>query len=101
MSGDDTPGSSLAWRVHDLVMGLLSGTGAGLVAGVFLVTQATDNIAVIVIAVGVGAAIGLTLLVRFGRARDGVTVARVVAWVVFLLTASFMYLLIDAIRSFE
>ena len=91
----------MGWRVHDIVTGLLAGTGAGLVVGVFLVARVMDNIAVMVVSVGIGAAIGIALLVRLGQGRRGLTPARVVAWVILLLTASFMYLLIEAIRAFE
>lgn len=90
----------MGWRIHDIVMGLLAGTGAGLVVGVFLVARVMDHIAVMVVSIGIGAAIGITLLVRLGEGRPGITAPRVVAWVVLLLTTSFMYLLIDAIRDF-
>jgi hypothetical protein len=91
----------MGWRVHDVVVGLLAGTGAGLVVGVFLVARVMDSLAVMVVSVGIGAAIGITLLVRLGQGRPGITAPRVVAWVVLLLTTSFMYLLIDAIRDFN
>jgi hypothetical protein len=91
----------MGWRVHDIVVGLLAGTGAGLVVGVFLVARVMDSLAVMVVSVGIGAAIGITLLVRLGQGRSGITAPRIVAWVILLLTASFMYLLIDAIRDFN
>ncbi len=92
---------SPGWRLHDIVAGLLAGTGAGLVAAIFIVARMLDQGAVVVVCVAIGAGLGVLLVERAGRDRNGVTPVRVTAWVVVVLTVSFVGLLIQAIRNLE
>jgi len=92
---------SPGWRIHDIVAGLLAGTGAGLVAAIFVVARLLDHGAVVVVGVAIGAALGVLVVERTGRDRNGVTPVRIIAWVVVVLTVSFVGLLIQAIRNLQ
>lgn len=89
------------WWVHDVVVGLLAGFGVGAVAGLFLNRLVENSVMVLVCAV-LGAAAGITVLVKnhrdAGRFLNGVVV---VSWLLLTLSAGFLGLFIWAVLNFE
>lgn len=86
--------------IHDLTAGSLSGFTAGFVAGLFLL-RLVDHIAVPFASAFAGAVLGARLLVRHGGKRSGVTLGRVLAWVVFVLATTFLVLLYAALADLQ
>ncbi|GEM_PF-1300493 len=89
------------WRIHDIIVGLLSGFGVGTVAGLFI-NRLFDNAVVVLITAAIGAVIGIYVLIRnhqvSGRFISGVVV---VSWVLLVLSAAFIATLVWAVATFE
>lgn len=89
------------WRIHDILVGLLSGFGVGTVAGLFINRLFENNIVVLITAV-VGAVIGIYVLIRNHQDADRfISGVVVVSWVLLVLSAAFMAVLIWAVATFE
>ncbi|HEX9866753.1 MAG TPA: hypothetical protein VGC03_17445 [Acidimicrobiia bacterium] len=89
------------WRIHDVVVGFLSGFGVGTVAGLFLNRLFEENVVVLITAV-VGAVIAIYILIQNHRAaRRFLNGVVVVSWVLLVLSAGFLALLVWAVVNFE
>lgn len=95
--------TSIGWRLHDVVVGLLAGGVGGFVAGLFA-TRLVHSIFVPTALAAVGAIVGFALL-RGERARrvgrDPWGPLTIAAWVVLVLGSAFLVLLFDAIANLE
>lgn len=90
----------LGRTIHDLVVGALAGFFGGFVLGLFML-RLIDQIAVPFTVGVIGSIAGGAALERHGRTRAGITVWRVVAWVVLVLAVGFITLLVQAIEDFS
>jgi hypothetical protein len=89
------------WRVHDIVVGFLSGFGVGAVAGLYLTNVVGTNVMVPICA-AIAAALGVMVLIQNHRGAPRFMSAVVVAsWVLLVLSAGFLGLLVFAILNFE
>jgi hypothetical protein len=89
------------WRVHDIVVGFLSGFGVGTIAGLYLTNLVGTNVMVPICA-AVAAALGILILIQNHRgARRFLNAVVVASWVLLVLSAVFIGLLIFAILNFE
>jgi NADPH-dependent curcumin reductase CurA len=89
------------WRIHDVVVGLLSGFGVGTVAGLFMNRLFEENVVVLITAVA-GAVAAIYILIQNHRgSRRFVNAVVVVSWVLLMLSAGFLTLLVLAVANFE
>jgi hypothetical protein len=89
------------WRLHDVIVGLLSGFGVGTVAGLFMNRLFENNVVVLMTAI-LGAVIGIYVLIRNHQdAYRFLTAVVVVSWVLLALSAAFIGMLIWAVANFE
>ncbi|MEX1037359.1 MAG: hypothetical protein WDZ96_00720 [Acidimicrobiia bacterium] len=94
--------TSSLWLAHDLVVGLLTGTGVGAIAGLFIAARVTENNLFTLGGAIVGAIVAILLLIRSHQRNDRfLTTTVVVSWLLLVLSAAFIALLIDAIASFN
>jgi hypothetical protein len=94
-------GARVWWRVHDVIVGLLSGFGVGTVAGLFMNRLFENNVVVLMTAI-LGAVIGIYILIRNHQdASRFLTAIVVVSWVLLALSAAFIGMLIWAVATFE
>lgn len=94
-------GNRIWWRVHDVIVGLLSGFGVGTVAGLFMNRLFDNNVVVLMTAI-LGAVIGVYVLVRNHQDADRfLSAVVVVSWVLLILSALFIGMLIWAVATFE
>jgi ABC-type Fe3+-siderophore transport system permease subunit len=89
------------WRIHDVIVGLLSGFGVGTVAGLFINRLFEDNVVVLITAI-IGAVAAIYILIQnhqqSGRFLSGVVV---VSWLLLVLSGAFLTLMVLAIANFE
>jgi hypothetical protein len=99
MKSQGTPG---VWLVHDVILGLLAGTGVGSIAGLFVAANVSDNNLVTLGGALIGAILGILLLVR-SHQRHGrfFTPAVFVMWFLLVASALFIAALISAIANFN
>ena len=89
------------WKVHDIVVGLLAGFGAGVIAGLFA-TRIFETNVVVAIAGGLGAILGVLALGSSRRRPGGfVNSVVVIAWVLLIGSALFLTALVLAIANFQ
>jgi hypothetical protein len=89
------------WKVHDIVIGLLAGFGAGVIAGLFATRISQTNV-VVAIGGAVGAILGVFALWRSRRQPGGfVNAIVVIAWVLLIGSALFLTALVVAVANFE
>jgi hypothetical protein len=89
------------WKVHDLIVGFLSGFGVGTVAGLFVNRLFENNVVVLMTAI-LGAVAGVYVLTRnHQEAGRFVTAVVVVSWVLLALSAAFIGMLAWAVATFE
>jgi hypothetical protein len=89
------------WRVHDVVVGLLAGFGAGVIAGLFATRLVESNV-VVAIGAAVGAMLGVLAVWRSRRQPGGfVNAIVVIAWVLLIGSTLFLTALAVAIANFE
>ena len=103
MATTTTPrkGRPIWWWIHDITVGLLSGSGVGTIAGLFLNRLVENNVVVLACAI-LGATAGIYVLIQNHReSRRFLSGIVVVSWVLLLLSAGFLSLFIWAILNFE
>ncbi len=89
------------WRVHDVLVGLLSGFGVGAIAGLFLTRIVGTNVVVPILG-GIAAILGVLVLIQNHKESTRFVNAVVVtSWVLLVLSAIFIALLILAVATFE
>lgn len=94
--------TSPVWLAHDLVVGLLTGTGVGTIAGLFIAARLSDSNLFTLGGAIIGAIVGILLLVRSHRRHDRfLTTTVVVAWILLILSVAFIALLVNAIANFN
>jgi xanthine/uracil permease len=97
-----SPGPVGLWFVHDVIVGLLAGTGVGSIAGLFVAARASDNNLFTLGGAIVGAILGILLLVRSHQRHDRFfTPAVFVMWFLLVGSALFIAALISAIANFN
>lgn len=90
------------WLAHDLIIGLLTGTGVGTIAGLFISARVAENNLFTLGGAIVGAIIWILMLVRSHQRHDRfLTTAVVVSWILLVLSVAFIALLINAIANFN
>lgn len=89
------------WRIHDIVVGFLSGFGVGTIAGLFINRLFEEN-TVVLISATIGAVAGIYILIQNhdGSSRF-ISAVVIVSWVLLLLSAAFLTVLVLAIANFE
>jgi len=93
--------SPVWWRIHDALVGFLSGFGVGTVAGLFI-NRLFDNNVVVLISAIIGAVAGIYILIQNHRvSRRFISGVVVVSWILLLLSAAFLGLLVFAVTNFE
>jgi hypothetical protein len=97
-----SPGPVGVWLVHDVIIGLLAGTGVGSIAGLFVAARVSDNNLFTLGGAIIGAILGILLLVR-SHQRQGRFFTPAVFTMWFLLVASTLFIaaLISAIANFN
>ena len=94
--------TSPLWLAHDLIIGLLTGTGVGTIAGLFIAARLSDSNLFTLGGAIVGAIIWILILVRSHQRHDRfLTTAVVVSWILLVLSVAFIALLISAIAAFN
>jgi hypothetical protein len=89
------------WRLHDIVIGLLSGAGVGSVIAVVIAARVDFDVVVIPIGLVLGGLAGIYLLLRSHRRNDNfLNVTVVIAWVLLFLSGGWLVLLATAIANF-
>lgn len=87
---------------HDLVVGLLAGTGVGSIAGLFISARVAENNLFVLGGAIVGAIVAILLLVRSHQRHSRfLTATVVVAWGLLILSVAFIALLVNAIANFN
>jgi hypothetical protein len=99
MKSQGTPG---VWLIHDVILGLLAGTGVGSIAGLSVAARISDNNLFTLGGAIIGAILGILLLVR-SHQRHGrfFTPAVFVMWFLLAAAALFIAALISAIANFN
>lgn len=88
--------TSPLWLAHDLIVGLLTGTGVGTIAGLFISARLSLGGAII------GAIVAILLLTRSHQRHDRfLTTTVIVSWILLVLSVAFIALLIAAIANFN
>lgn len=94
--------TSPLWLAHDLVVGLLTGTGVGTIAGLFIAARLSDSYLFTLGGAIVGAIIWILILIRSHQRHERfLTTAVVVSWILLVLSVAFIALLINAIAAFN
>ena len=94
--------TSPLWLAHDLIVGLLTGTGVGTIAGLFIAVRLSDSNLFTLGGAIIGAIVGILLLFRSHQRHDRfLTTTVVVSWILLVLSASFIALLMSAIAAFN
>lgn len=89
------------WRIHDVLVGFLSGFGVGTVAGLFI-NRLFDNNVVVLISAIIGAIAGMYILIQNHReSRRFISAVVFVSWILLILSAAFLGLLVFAVTNFE
>lgn len=94
------PPPDVRWLIHDGVIGALAGFTVGYVAGIFAL-RLVDHPTVPFAVAAIGAAAGIRWLLGGSPQDTGITLRRVVAWLLFALATAFLVLLFVAIANFE
>lgn len=89
------------WRIHDIVVGSLSGFGVGTVAGLFMNRLFDENVVVLITAVAGAVAAVYILILNHRGSRRFFNAVVAVNWVLLVLSAAFLTLLVLAIAAFE
>lgn len=90
------------WLAHDLVIGLLTGTGVGSIAGLFISARIAENNLFVLGGAIIGAIVTILLLVQSHQRHDRfLTATVVVAWLLLILSVAFIALLVSAIANFN
>jgi F0F1-type ATP synthase assembly protein I len=90
------------WLAHDLVVGLLTGTGVGTIAGLFIAARVSDNNLFTLGGAIVGAIVAILLLIRSHQRHNRfLTTTVVVSWLLLILSVAFIALLVNAIANFN
>ncbi|MEX0796850.1 MAG: hypothetical protein WEB67_06230 [Acidimicrobiia bacterium] len=90
------------WLAHDLVVGLLTGTGVGSIVGLFIAARVSDNNLFVLGGAIIGAIVAILLLIRSHQRHDRfLTTAVVVSWILLILSVAFIALLVNAIANFN
>jgi hypothetical protein len=90
------------WLVHDLVVGLLTGTGVGSIAGLFIAARVADNNLFTLGGAIIGAVLAILLLIRSHQRHDRfLTKTVLVSWILLVLSVAFIALLVNAIANFN
>jgi VIT1/CCC1 family predicted Fe2+/Mn2+ transporter len=94
--------TSPLWLAHDMIIGLLTGTGVGTIAGLFIAARLSESNLFTLGGAIVGAIIWILILVRSHQRHDRfLTTAVVVSWILLVLSVAFIALLISAIAAFN
>jgi hypothetical protein len=97
----DAGAKPLSWLLHDLVVGVLTGFGVGLVAGVFA-NRLVETGAFILVIGAVGAIAGAYVLVQSHVRSDRfINSVVVVSWVLLACSCVFLVAVIQAILDFN
>jgi ABC-type cobalamin transport system permease subunit len=89
------------WWIHDIGVGLLSGFGVGVVAGL-LINRLFENNVVVLICAMLGAIAAIYILIQNHRnATRFLSGVVVVSWVLLVLSGAFIALLVWAVATFE
>jgi hypothetical protein len=91
------------WTVHDVIIGLMSGGGVGLIAGLFLGSGGRGGNTIALIGAVVGSIVGVFLLLRSHRRSPErfFTPAVIASWVLLALSILFIGSLAFAVATFE
>jgi F0F1-type ATP synthase assembly protein I len=90
------------WLVHDMIIGLLAGTGVGSIAGLFVAARISDNNLFTLAGAIIGAILGILVLVRSHQRHDRFfTPVVFVMWFLLVASALFIAALISAIANFN
>lgn len=90
----------MRWLIHDGAIGALAGFTVGYAAGIFAL-RLVDHQAVPFAVAAIGAAVGIRWLLGGSPQDTGITVRRVLAWLLFALATTFLVLLFVAIANWQ
>jgi hypothetical protein len=94
--------TSPLWLAHDVIVGLLTGTAVGTIAGLFISARLSDSNLYTLGGAIVGAIVAILLLTRSHQRHDRfLTTTVIVSWILLVLSVAFIALLIDAIANFN
>jgi len=94
--------TSSLWLAHDLIVGLLTGTGVGTIAGLFISARLSDSNLYTLGGAIIGAIVAILLLVRSHQRHDRfLTTTVIVSWILLVLSVAFIALLVSAIANFN
>lgn len=101
MSIDTTPQSTRPWVVHDVLIGVLAGSGVGSLVGAFVSTRWLESGLIVVALTILGAILGVLALQSSHRHNDHfITAAVIAAWVALAVSGIVLITLALAIATF-
>jgi len=95
-----SPPADVRWVIHDGAVGALAGFTVGYAVGIFAL-RLIDHPVVPFVVAAIGAVIGVRWLLSVTDETTGITMRRVIAWVLLVLATTFLVLLFVAIANFE